>query len=939
MQAGDRWEGHRSRSARRALLRACVLSVCALALPAAPAHPQILFGKNKVQYEAREWRVLRTAHVEVFFYPEEERLAREVAALAESTCVEYDSTFRMRPDRRIPVLLYSSHQAFQQTNAAHGFISESTGGLTELIKGRVLIPHVGSRRRLVWVTRHELVHAYMLEKLRRTLSEHGKYRQSLPPLWFIEGLAELLSTSWDSQAEGLLQDAVVAESAYPVTESWPITGTVLMYKEGQSFLLYLTERFGRDRVMDLLDNWWKAETFDKVFAQTFGCDLRAVDAEWFEELKRRYYPRVAERVWAEELARPLTGGEAYALAPSGLDARSDSSFRFVYLAAEEGSSSLMLATVEGGEVRRERLLRGGFSASFESFHLFRSRVGASPGGRLAVVAQRGGRDVLHIYDVSARRVVATWAPPGLVALAGPAWMPEDSALVVTGQRVDGQVDLYRVRVGDGATTALTDDREEEHEVSVHPEGRRVVFTSDRDGGAAGRHHLYELDLDTGAVRHLTGGPGSERDPAWSPDGRTLVFRSDRAGTDDLYLWRDGHVLRLTHLLGPPLAPSWTADGRSVLFCGQSKLTFQIYRLPVETAGEGWVAEEPGRGLEPAPTPHRAREAAEPYRRRLGLDLAQHGVALDPTLGAVGAGQVAISDLLGDESLYIFLSNDSESYGSFLDGMEVGLTYYNRRHRLNCGVGLFRLTTIYDPDFDALRRERRIGGMLLASYPFSKFTRLEGSFVLRHAQDHYLRAGRFADLWLASNFLSFVRDNVRWTRMGPTGGMRWNLSAGFTRDLTAGSGDFFTLITDYRRYLEPVPRLVSATRLLVEHSFGDDAQRFYLGGRQNLRGFPRRYVNGKTVVLVQQEFRFPLLRGLTFGFPDDWVFPTVSGALFADVGTAGDAGRRFERRASFGGGVFIGGGYFPMLRWDFIRRHDFVRAEKDWVTVFTLGFHY
>jgi hypothetical protein len=99
-------------------------------LPPGRAGAQGLFGKNKVQYEHLDWKVLRTEHVEVFFYAAEEELAREMAAIAESTCVEFDATFRMRPRHRIPILTYASHQAFQQTNATPGFISEGTGGLT-----------------------------------------------------------------------------------------------------------------------------------------------------------------------------------------------------------------------------------------------------------------------------------------------------------------------------------------------------------------------------------------------------------------------------------------------------------------------------------------------------------------------------------------------------------------------------------------------------------------------------------------------------------------------------------------------------------------------------------------------------------------------------------------------------------------------------------------
>ena len=79
--------------------------------------------------------------------------------------LEFDTRFRVEPSSQVPFLLYSSHHLFQQTNASPGLISEGTGGLTELIKGRVLLPHVGSWDRLEWVTRHELVHWYMLEKI------------------------------------------------------------------------------------------------------------------------------------------------------------------------------------------------------------------------------------------------------------------------------------------------------------------------------------------------------------------------------------------------------------------------------------------------------------------------------------------------------------------------------------------------------------------------------------------------------------------------------------------------------------------------------------------------------------------------------------------------------------------------------------------------------
>ena len=119
-----------------------VLLVALAAWPHAAAAQ--VFGKNKVQYEPLEWAVIETPHLRLHYYAEEESLARRLAPFAESVCVEYDRRFHLESRRQIPVLLYATHHLFQQTNATPGFISEGTGGLTELVKGRVMIPHTVS---------------------------------------------------------------------------------------------------------------------------------------------------------------------------------------------------------------------------------------------------------------------------------------------------------------------------------------------------------------------------------------------------------------------------------------------------------------------------------------------------------------------------------------------------------------------------------------------------------------------------------------------------------------------------------------------------------------------------------------------------------------------------------------------------------------------------
>ena len=99
-------------------------------------------------------------------------------------------------------------------------------------------------------------------------------------------------------------------------------------------------------------------------------------------------------------------------------------------------------------------------------------------------------------------------------------------------------------------------------------GYALVTTSIRTNDT----EVFIIDPVTGDAFNLTKAPTSEeRYPSWSPDGRRVVFTSNRidGNTYDLYIIdADGtQVRQLTHLTAGAVAywPSWTADGRWVYF--------------------------------------------------------------------------------------------------------------------------------------------------------------------------------------------------------------------------------------------------------------------------------------------------------------------------------------------------------------------------------------
>ena len=106
------------------------------------------------------------------------------------------------------------------------------------------------------------------------------------------------------------------------------------------------------------------------------------------------------------------------------------------------------------------------------------------------------------------------------------------------------------------------------------------------------------------------------------------------------------------------------------------------------------------------------------------------------------------------------------------------------------------------------------------------------------------------------------------------------------------------------------------RIQETSSLGRDAQRYYLGGYGSIVGYDWRSLSGLHTVLVQEEVRGPLLRrAACCPFPSPWSLPPVGGAMFVNGAWTWDRilpQQVGSARLAF----FIGGGYYPVFRWDY-----------------------
>jgi Tol biopolymer transport system component len=136
---------------------------------------------------------------------------------------------------------------------------------------------------------------------------------------------------------------------------------------------------------------------------------------------------------------------------------------------------------------------------------------------------------------------------------------------------DGHQAIYRVPVSGGEPEALSADSGDDFEPSWSADGREIAYYGFRQG----HRRLFVMPADGGAPSPVTADSGNQRFPDWSPDGRHLVYHSDRTGRFELYVierdaaGRWGAPRQLTRDGGQEAR--WSPDGRAIVYVRSTAL--------------------------------------------------------------------------------------------------------------------------------------------------------------------------------------------------------------------------------------------------------------------------------------------------------------------------------------------------------------------------------
>jgi Tol biopolymer transport system component len=873
----------------------CVL----LGLPSASLAQGGYFGKNKVQYREFDFKVLKTDHFDIYYYPEEEQAAQMASRMAERWYTRLSQLLNHQLSTRQPLILYASGSDFRQTNAVEGEMGEGTGGVTEAYKRRIVLPFAGPIESSDHVLGHELVHAFQYDITGTNVSSGSIGALGLP-LWFIEGMAEYLSIGPEDPVTAMWMREATRREQLPDIDKLD-NPKYFPYRYGQALWAYIAGKYGDGAVGNMLRAAaGRDATYASAIKDVLQIDTKELTKDWHNAEFEAFRPIAEATKMPASFARPLINREKQKSDLNVGPELSPDGSRVIYFSEKDlFSIDLFLADARTGEVIK-KITNTATNSHYESLSFITSAGAWDPTGkRFIFPGISKGQPVLTIVDVErgrTEREIKLTPAQDVQEVINPAWSPDGTQVVFSGL-TGGFTDLFVYDLDKSTVRRLTTDQYAEMDPAWSPDGKKIAFSTDRfttnlENIKAGRPRLAIMDVATGAVSELGGFTGAKNiSPKWTPDGKSIYFLSDRQGITNIYrtVVDSGKTTQLTNMLTgasgiTALSPAMSFAGGRLVFSAYENDGYNIYALDTaeQLAGEpaidlprnaavlpprrdagGLVTEalqDATWGLPGTEVP-----VGEPYKPKWSLDFAgqpSFGVGVGP-FGTYAAGGVSFlfSDMLGNHVI-----GTSAQVTSRFDEFGGSIFYLNRTHRWNWGASLdqtpyvsrgfqsgFRGNTYVEQEYRYLQRDQSGTGFL--SYPFSRSWRVETSGGYRRIGQSYdltertytgsgqqltedkIPLATFPTLNLGEGSTALVYDTSIFGATSPIRGSRYRME--FSQ--SAGSLTYSGVLTDLRTYLMPVKPYTIALRGMYYGRLGPDAENemlpaLYLGYPGLVRGY-------------------------------------------------------------------------------------------------------
>ena len=542
------------------------------------------FGKNKVQYKQFEWKYIQSNHFDIYYNGNNKKIAKYTATNVEKSYLSIKDLFNWPLQKRYSIIIYNSHNDFQQTNTTQGSLSEGVGGFTELFKNRVIVPFTGSYKDFRHTLHHELVHAVMNDmyyggSIQSLVSGHVKLQI---PLWIAEGSAEFESLRWDTKSDMFMRDLALNSTIPPIEY---ISG-YYVYKAGQSVLKFVNDTYGKKKLTEFYSSMKKTSNVKKAIKETFKIKQEEFNKKWEKYLKKEYWTDIRSTDDIGEIAVQLTDHVKLKTAQNVAPAISPSGTKIAFMSDRKGYADIyVMNSQDGSDV--EKIVSGQRKASLEELKWVTPGISWSPNSKKIIFATKSGEyDALVIVDIESEKqeVIEIKKLNGIYSVA---WNSKYKNIVAFSGHNGLQSDIYYYNFKKKKLVNLTKDKYSDSNPQWNEKGDKIIYVSERDRAddkIVLRHpyqnDLFEYDLRKKKKYQLTNTDYDEDYPFYDPNGRGIIYSSDKNGIFNIYVKKVDSVASypITNITGGIFHLNIDKNGNSLVMSAFKNGGWDIYRM-------------------------------------------------------------------------------------------------------------------------------------------------------------------------------------------------------------------------------------------------------------------------------------------------------------------------------------------------------------------------
>src|SRR3954463_8175640 len=360
--------------------------------------------------------------------------------MAERWYARHSDTFRHAFDRK-SVIFYADAPDFQQTNVISEQLEEGTGGVTEGLHTRVIMPFTGIYKNNDHVLGHELVHVFQYNIAE---GSGGLMRLDALPLWLIEGMAEYFSLGRNDALTSIWMRDAVMRDKFPTINQLTTDPRFFPYRYGQALWAYVGGRWGDRAVVDVYRTSLRLG-WDQALIRVLGMNSDSLSKEWAAANKAAYLDLTKARTHPAPAGRvivPLSRSNDYNVSPS---LSPDGKLVAFFSSRDLFGIDLFLADAQTGKVIK-KLTSPSSDRHIDAISFLNSSGDWSPDGQhFAFIAYANGDNQVAVLNTGSTNIEHRYNLGEIGSVSSLAWSPDGKQLLLSGQK-GGQSDLYLLDV-------------------------------------------------------------------------------------------------------------------------------------------------------------------------------------------------------------------------------------------------------------------------------------------------------------------------------------------------------------------------------------------------------------------------------------------------------------------------------------------------------------